>query len=124
MDRLALPPVKEHDAEAPPGPGIERGAQAGIEPAAGAWMTQQIGSAKALRNMSTQLHPLMPTSPPPARRPGFATGCAARPKGDAPRVHRCGREMYRSGRTEGDVQNRRPGGLDARLGAGLVTDHR
>ena len=26
-------------------PGIERGAQAGIEPATGAWVTQRIGSA-------------------------------------------------------------------------------
>lgn len=74
--RLELPPVREHDAEAPPGPGIERGAQAGIEPATGAWVTQQIGSAKARRNMSTQLHPRMPTSPTTAGRPGFATVCA------------------------------------------------
>jgi hypothetical protein len=35
---------------------IARGAQAGIEPAPGAWAPQRIGSAKAVRNMSTQLH--------------------------------------------------------------------
>jgi len=40
-------------------PGIERGAQAGIESASGAWVTQQIGCAKAVRNMSTQLHSRM-----------------------------------------------------------------
>jgi hypothetical protein len=39
------------------------GAQAGIEPATGAWVTQQIGSAKAVRNMSTHLHHWMRTSP-------------------------------------------------------------
>jgi hypothetical protein len=44
-------------------PGIERGAQAGIEPATGAWVTQQIGSAKAVRNMSTPVHPSAGTSP-------------------------------------------------------------
>ena len=36
--------------------GIERGAHAGIEPATGAWMTRQIGSAGAGQIMSTQLH--------------------------------------------------------------------
>ena len=37
-------------------PGIERGAQAGIEPATAAWMTQQVGSSGAGQIMSTQLH--------------------------------------------------------------------
>ena len=36
--------------------GIDRGAQAGIEPATGAWMTRQLGSAGAGQIMSTQLH--------------------------------------------------------------------
>jgi len=44
-------------------PGIERGAQAGIEPATGTWVTQHIGSAKAVRNMSTPVHPSAGTSP-------------------------------------------------------------
>ena len=44
-------------------PGIERGAQAGIEPATGAWSTQQIGSAKAVRNISTPVHSSAGTSP-------------------------------------------------------------
>ena len=39
--------------------GTERGAQAGIEPATGARVTQQIGSAEAVRNMSTHLHSWM-----------------------------------------------------------------
>jgi hypothetical protein len=39
-------------------------------------------------------------------------------------MHRCGREIHRSGGTEGDIQNRRTGGLDAHLDAGLVADHR
>ncbi len=78
----------------------------------------------ALHPMSTQLHPRMPTSPSPARRPGFATVSRSAPEGRRTPVHRCGREMYRSGRTEGDVQNRRPGGLDARLDASLRADHR
>jgi hypothetical protein len=38
---------------------IERGAQAGIEPAKAAWMTQHIGSAGAGQIMSTQLHSRM-----------------------------------------------------------------
>jgi hypothetical protein len=37
-------------------PGIERGAQAGIEPATGASVTEHIGSARAVRIMSTHLH--------------------------------------------------------------------
>ena len=39
-----------------PLPGFKRGAQAGIEPAMAAWVTQQIGSAVAGQIMSTQLH--------------------------------------------------------------------
>jgi len=39
-----------------PLPGFERGAQAGIEPATAALVTQQIGSAGAGQIMSTQLH--------------------------------------------------------------------
>ena len=46
-----------HGSEAViPLPGIERGAQAGIEPAKAALMTQQIDSAEAGQIMSTQLH--------------------------------------------------------------------
>ena len=37
-------------------PENERGAQAGIEPAMGAWMTHQIGSARAVQKLSTHLH--------------------------------------------------------------------
>jgi len=37
-------------------PGNERGAQAGIEPAMGAWITHQIGSARAVQKSSTHLH--------------------------------------------------------------------
>ena len=44
-------------------PGIERGAQAGIEPATGARVTQHIGSAKAVRNRSTPVHSSAGTSP-------------------------------------------------------------
>jgi hypothetical protein len=39
-----------------PSSGIEIGAQAGIEPAKAALMTQQIDSAEAGQIMSTQLH--------------------------------------------------------------------
>ena len=42
---------------------IERGAQTGIEPATGAWVTQHIGFAKAVRNMSTPVHSSAGTSP-------------------------------------------------------------
>ena len=45
------------------GPRIERGAQAGIEPAVAAWVTQHIGSAKAVRNRSTPVHSSAGTSP-------------------------------------------------------------
>ena len=44
-----------HGAVIPPS-GIERGAQAGIEPATAARVTQQIGSAGAGQVTSTQLH--------------------------------------------------------------------
>jgi len=47
-----------HGAVTPPSR-IERGAQAGIEPAKAAWMTQQIGSAGAGQIMSTHLHSWM-----------------------------------------------------------------
>ncbi len=49
--------------QVPPVGQIERGTQAGIEPATAARATQHIGSAKAVRNMSTPVHHLMPTSP-------------------------------------------------------------
>ena len=39
-----------------PPAGIERGSQAGIEPATAAWFTQQVGSPGAGQIMSTQLH--------------------------------------------------------------------
>jgi hypothetical protein len=45
-----------HDPRSHVAPGIERCAQAGIEPATGAWVTQQIGLARAGQIMSTQLH--------------------------------------------------------------------
>jgi hypothetical protein len=37
-------------------PGNESGAQAGIEPATGAWVTHQIGSARPVQKLSTHLH--------------------------------------------------------------------
>jgi hypothetical protein len=43
----AVPSASRHEA-AP---------MAGIEPAMGAWMIEQIGSAGAVRNMSTHMHP-------------------------------------------------------------------
>ena len=43
--------------------GIDRGAQADIEPATGARVTQHIGSAKAVRNRSTPVHSSAGTSP-------------------------------------------------------------
>ena len=121
---LGLPPVREHDAEAPPGPGIERGAQAGIEPATGGRVTQQIGSAKALRNMSTQCASRMRTSPSPVAETRTSRSAAGPARRAAPRSA----NVWTSdvpvwpeprGRSLGDH-----GGLDARLDAGLVTDHR
>ena len=71
---------------------IERGAQAGIEPATGAWVTQQIGSAKAVRNMSTPVHHLMPTSPwaqsqsriGPGTHPGEGAAPSTSSRGEPP----------------------------------------
>ncbi len=68
----------------------ERGAEAGIEPATGAYVTQQIGFAKAVRIMYTHLHHRMRTSPSPvARLDSVAAAEPARRAAD-PRVHRCG----------------------------------
>jgi hypothetical protein len=60
--------------------GIERGAHAGIEPATGAWMTRQIGSAGAGQIMSTQLHSRM--CRPSGRLPGRQNLSLATGEGD------------------------------------------
>ena len=63
-----------------PLPGFERGAQAGIEPATAALVTQQIGSAGAGQIMSTQLHSRM--CRPSGRLPGRQNLSLATGEGD------------------------------------------
>jgi hypothetical protein len=70
------------------GPGINRGAQAGIEPATGARVTQHIGSAKAVRNMSTPRHHWMRTLPSPVARIDFGRRQSS-PEGRRTRECKC-----------------------------------
>ena len=118
-------------------PGIERGAQAGIEPATGAWVTQQIGSAKAVRNMSTPVHSSAGTSPWAQSQSRVGPGTQPRCKSGSPRHRaegsrrpevrggvdpglrvrspRCSHGARSSDPASGD-RERRPGGHRARHG--------